>query len=92
MEDPVHAVFVVGGGEDVGNNELAATGDDDGVVAEVGVLEEDAGIFLMDADGVFDDLSGACTVHELCVHIVDAALAVASEAERVGHVATAVLA
>lgn len=29
VEDPVHAVLVVGGCEDVGDNELAASGDND---------------------------------------------------------------
>lgn len=44
VEDPVDAVLVVGGGEDVADQELACAGYGCGVVAEIGVFEEDAGI------------------------------------------------
>ena len=92
VEDPVDAVFVVGGGEDVGDDEFARAGDDDGIVAEVGVFEEDAVVFLVDADGVFDGLGRARAVHKVKVHVVDAAFAVTPQGERVGHVAAAVFA
>lgn len=54
MEDPVDAIFVVGGGEDMGDDELAAACYDHGIVTEIGVFEENTGIFFVDADGVFD--------------------------------------
>lgn len=59
VEDPVDAVFVVGGGEDVGDDEFATASHDDGFVAEIGMFEEDTGVFFVDTDGVFD--GGALT-------------------------------
>lgn len=64
MEDPVDAVFVVGGGEDVGDDQFAASGDDHGFVPKIGVFEEDTGIFFVDADGVFDGGAFSGTVDE----------------------------
>jgi len=54
MEYPVDAVFVVGGGKNVRDDELAATSHNHGIVTEIGVFEKNAGIFFVDADGVFD--------------------------------------
>lgn len=53
MEDPIHAVLVVCGGENLGNDQLPASRNDHGVVAEVGVFEENARIFFVDTDGIF---------------------------------------
>lgn len=92
VEDPLDGVLVVGGGEDLLDDEAAGAGDDDGVVAEVAVLEEDAGVLLMDADGVLDGAQGAVARGEGRVEVVDGALAVAAQGQRVGHVAGAVLA
>lgn len=94
VEDPVHAVLVVGGREDVADDQLAGPRDDGGLeaVTEVAVLEQDTRVFLVDADGVLDGHGRAGPVDELGVHVVDAALAVTAQAEWVGHVTTAVLA
>ena len=92
MQDPIHSVLVVSSGEDMGYDEFAGAGEDGGVVAEIGVFKEDAGIFFVDADGVFDGLGGAGFVDEVGVHVVDCTFAVAAEGEGVGHVAAAVLA
>lgn len=91
VEDPVDAVLVVGGSEDVGDDQLPATSYNDRLVTEVGVLEEDTGVFLVDTDGVLDDRAGTRTVDKGSIHVVDGALAVAAEGKTVGHVATAVL-
>jgi hypothetical protein len=90
VEDPVHAVFVVGGGEDVRDDEFATAGDDYGIVAEIGVFEENAGIFFVDADGVFDGGAFSGAVDEGGVHVVDCSFAVAPEGETVGHVSSSV--
>lgn len=39
VQDPVYAVLVVGGGEDVRDDEFAGACDHDAVVAEIGVFE-----------------------------------------------------
>ncbi len=65
VEDPIDAVFVVCRGEDVRNQEFAAASHNDGVVAEVGVFEENTGVFFVDADGVFDGLAGTGPVDEI---------------------------
>lgn len=67
MEDPVDAIFVIGGCEDLADEELARAGHGAAVVAEVGVLEEDAGVFFVDADGVFDGFGDTGTVDEFGV-------------------------
>lgn len=54
VHDPVDAVFVVAGGEDLADDELAGTGRGGGLVAEVGVFEEDAVVFFVDANCVLD--------------------------------------
>ena len=47
-------------------------------VSEVRVFEQDAVVFLVNADGVLDRLGCAGFVHKVEVHIVDRALAVAA--------------
>lgn len=76
VENPVDAVFIVGSSEDVRDDKLASASDCYTVVAEIGVLEQDPSVFLMDADSVLDGrgLSGA--VNERRIHVVDGALAV----------------
>lgn len=64
MEDPVDAVFIVSSSEDVGDDEFPSTSDDHGVVTEIGVLEEDSGVFFVDADGVFDGCGLSSAVDE----------------------------
>jgi hypothetical protein len=59
VEDPVDAVFVVAGGEDLADDEFAGARGGGGFVAEVGVFEEDAVVFFMDADCVFDGVGFA---------------------------------
>ena len=39
VEDPVYTILVVGGCEDVGDNELVASGDDNRIITEICVLE-----------------------------------------------------
>ena len=54
VEYPVYCIFVVGCGKDVGDDEFAAASDDGGIVAEVRMLEENTGVFFVDADCIFD--------------------------------------
>lgn len=54
MEYPIHAVLVVRGGEDLGNDKLPASRNDHGIIAEVGVFEENSRVFFVDTNGVFD--------------------------------------
>ena len=90
VEDPVDAVLVVGRREDVRDEKLSSSCHDDGVISEVGMLEQDPRVFFMDADGVLDGLRRASFVNEISVHVVDGALTVTSQSETVGHVAAAV--
>lgn len=76
VEDPVHAVFVVGGSEDLGDEEFTTTSDDDGVITEVSVFEKDTGVFFVNADCILDGCAGAGTVDEIGIHVVNCALAV----------------
>ena len=64
MKNPIDAVIVVRGGEDVRDKQLPATGDDGGIVSKVGVFEQDSGVFFVNADGIFDGLARSGAVHK----------------------------
>lgn len=84
MEDPVHAVFVIRGSKNLGNDKLPASCDDRRVVAEIGVFKEDARIFLVHADGVFNRYGSAGLICEDCIEIVDYTFAVAAQTSPTG--------
>ena len=90
VQDPVDAVFVVGGGEDLRDEELACAGYCTGFVAEVGVLEQNACVFFVDADGVLNLLSRSGSVDKVGVHVVDLSLTVTAERQTVRHVSSTV--
>lgn len=92
VENPVHAVFVISGSEDLRDDQFPGTGDDHGFVAEVSVLVQDSVVLFVNADGVLHDCAGACSVHEDCIHVVNGALAITTQRQTVGHVSTAILA
>ncbi|KAI6749942.1 hypothetical protein HG531_007207 [Fusarium graminearum] len=92
VEDPLACILVVCRCEDLLHNELARACDCDGVITEVGVLEKNSIVLLVDANGVLDCTDGTVTRRKLGVEIVDYTLAVAAQGERVGHVSSAVLA
>lgn len=64
MEDPVHTIFVIRGSENVGDDELAASGDNDRIIAEVSVLEQNSSILFVNADGVLNGCAFTCTIDE----------------------------
>lgn len=84
MEDPVHAVFIVRGSKNLGNDKLPASCNDHSVVTEVGVFKEDARIFLVDTDGVFNCYRGAGSIGEGCVKVVNYTFAVAAQTSLMG--------
>jgi len=59
VHDPVDAVFVVAGCEDLADDEFAGAGSGGGVVAEVRVFEQDAVVFFVDANCVLDGIGFA---------------------------------
>lgn len=71
VEDPVDAVFVVGGSEDVRNDELTSSSDDDRIITEVSVLEQDACIFFVNANCVLDGGTLSCSVDKCSILISD---------------------
>lgn len=56
------------------------------------MLEQDSGILLVNTNRILDGLSMPGTVDEISIKVLDTALAVAAEGERVGHVASSILA
>lgn len=64
MEDPVHTVLVVCGGEDVRDDEFSTTGDNDGIVTEISVLEQNASIFFVNANSILDGGALSCSVYK----------------------------
>lgn len=92
VEDVVKGVVVVCGGDDLRDDELAVASRDGLAVAVVGVLEREAVVLLVDADGVLDEGGLAGADGQDGVQVVDGALAVAAERQRVAHEARAVLA
>ena len=57
VEDPVHAVFVICGGENMGYEKFSAPCHNDRVVSEVRVLEEDTSVLLVDTNSIFNRLA-----------------------------------
>ena len=62
VEIPVHRVFVVPDGADAGDDELARAPDLTAVGPEVPMLPQDARIFLVDADALFNRDGHMCCV------------------------------
>lgn len=91
VEDPVHAVLVVRGREDMRDDQLPSTGNNHRLVTEIGVLEEDTRVFFVDADSILDSRARTGFIDKCRIHIVNRALAVAAQGETVGHVSTAIL-
>jgi hypothetical protein len=54
VHNPVDAVLVVAGGEDLANNQLASTSSGRRLVTEVSVLEQNSIVFFVDADCILD--------------------------------------
>jgi hypothetical protein len=54
MEDPVNTVLVVRRCEDVRDDELATSCYNDRIVTKISMLEENAGIFFVNANGILD--------------------------------------
>jgi hypothetical protein len=52
MHNPVNTVFVVGCCEDMADDQFAAANHCAGVVSEIGVLEQDAGVLFVDLHAV----------------------------------------
>jgi len=91
VQDPVHAVLVVGCREDVGNDELTCASDSHALIPEVSVLEENAVVLLVDADGILNRGCHASAIDEVCIEVMYGTLAIATQAQGVGHVATTIL-
>lgn len=91
VEDPIDTVFVVGCSEDVRDDKLAGTSHSRCLVTEIHVLEQDASVLFVDANGILDRLRFASFVDKGEVHVMDRAFAVAAQGEAVGHVATTIL-
>ncbi|KAH3670887.1 hypothetical protein OGAPHI_000598 [Ogataea philodendri] len=87
-EHPVQAVLVVGSSEDLGNDQLGGSGDQRGskVVSEVGVLEQQSVVLLVDTNSVLDGDWVSCSVGKVSVQVVDHTFTVAAKSQWVGHV------
>lgn len=91
MQNPVHAILVVGSSENMGDDKLSCASHDHAVVTEVGMLEQNAVVFFVDANGVLDGCGGSSTVDESGVEVVNRTLAVTAQTQRICHVPTPVL-
>ena len=85
VEVPEEAVLVVADGRDEADHQPSAAPDLVRTAEEVDVLPPDARVFLVQADGVLDDLRFALLGREHRVEVVDLAEAVTAEGERLGH-------
>lgn len=91
-ESVVEAVLVVGGSDDLGDDEFPVTGRDHGAVTVVGVFVQEAVVLLVNADGVLDDSSLTVGGRHDTVHVVNSTLAVTTQLQGVGHETGTVLA
>lgn len=71
VEDLLNSIFVVGGSEDLLDDEFVCVGNSDRFVFEVRVFEENVGVFFVDVDGVFDGFDVFIMGWEFSVEIVD---------------------
>ena len=94
VEVPVEAVVVVVDGGEAGDDQPARAAHPGlrAVLVGVGVLPENADIFLMNADRVRNRARAAALVGQRRVEVGDLAQAVAAQLERVGHSPQAALA
>ncbi|KAI6767610.1 hypothetical protein HG530_005619 [Fusarium avenaceum] len=90
VEHPLACILVVRRCEDLLDDELSGACDSNRVIAEVGVLEENAVVFLVDTDGVLDSANGAIALSKVGVEVVDDSFAVATKSQGVGHVSCTV--
>lgn len=90
-EGVVEAVLVVGGSDDLRDDELAVTGRDDGTITVVGVLVQKTVVLLVDTDGVLDHGSLTVGGRHNTIHVVDGTLAITTQLEGVGHETSTVL-
>lgn len=90
-EGVVEAVLVVGGGDDLRDDELAVAGRDDGSVTVVGVLVQETVVLLVNADGILDDGGITLASSHDSVKVVNSTLAITSQLERVGHQTSTIL-
>lgn len=79
MEIPIDAIFIVCCRKDLGDDQLACSRDNKTVVSEIGVLEGNTRILLVDTNGVLDRCSGAGLVGEVSIEVVDSTFAVAAQ-------------
>jgi hypothetical protein len=92
LEGVLRDVLVVGDGRSELEDKLArADSMSASARSEVAVLPQDAGVLLVDADGVFDDDRLAVVARIDAIDVVNGAQAVAAELQRVGQHAHAVL-
>eukprot|EP00958_Prasinococcus_capsulatus_P013612 scaffold1405_cov305-Prasinococcus_capsulatus_cf.AAC.7 len=91
VEVPVGAVLVVANRGDGGDHQLARTAYLRVVSAVVPVLPQHARILLMDADDVLAQRHLSVNVRQVCIQVPYLSDAVASQLQRVGELAEAVL-
>jgi hypothetical protein len=91
VKDPVHTILIVCCCKDVRDDKLSSSSNNDRVVTEVGVLEENARILLMNTNSILDSRALAGPIDECSIHIVDSTLAITTKRQAVGHVSSTIL-
>ena len=93
VENPVDAVFVVCGGENLRQNELGSSSDDRSLelVSEVRVLEKQTIVLLVDTHSVGNSERLSFGVGKVRIKVVHDSRAITSEGKRIGHETGSVL-
>ena len=91
MKYPLHGIFIICRSEYLLDDELSSASHNDRIIPKVGMLEQDAVVLFVDADGILDETDAAVLSGEVSIEIMDPAFAVASELEGVGHVSSPIL-
>lgn len=84
-EGVVEAIFVVGSGDDLRDDELAVAGGHHGSITVVGMLVEKTVVLLVDADSILDNSRLTLSGRQHSVHVMDGTLAIAAQFQRVRH-------
>lgn len=78
MEYPLDRILVIRSSEHLLDDELTCSGDNRRLITEVCVLEQDASILFVNADGILDGANTAFPGRELGIKIMDGTLTVTS--------------
>jgi hypothetical protein len=91
VKDPLNGVFIVSSCEDLLDNKFPRARDNSGSVSEVGVLEKNTVVLLVDTYRVLDRPNIPSTRGEIGMEIMNCPLAITAKRQAISHITAAIL-